>query len=197
MQRSNGSQHNISSIKKLKLHGRPGTIALSERKGSFIEDDMPRNNDSDGREVKAAVSFMVSGVAQEDAQGGVRGEFVGGCGRQVGIAFATEDSKVTIRWGSPKEGMVRRGESEGLGWQNVNQDSRRGKSLDPIGGRHGGLKQQGANNIINRANNAFSFTVLGRGVRAGHAKMNALGEEERPSAGVIKLLSVVALNRLD
>ena len=27
--------------------------------------------------------------------------------------------------------------------------------------------------------------------------MNALGEEERPSAGVIKLLPVVALNRLD
>jgi len=67
VQRSNGSPHNISSIKKLKLHGRPGTIALSERKGSFIEDDMPRNNDSVGREVKAAVSFMVSGVAQEDA----------------------------------------------------------------------------------------------------------------------------------
>jgi len=122
---------------------------------------------------------------------------VGGCGRQVGITFATKDSKVTIRRGCPKEGMVRRGESEGLGWQNVNQDSRRGKSLDPIGGRHGGLKQQGANNIINRANNAFSFTILGRGVRARHAKMNALGEEERPSAGVIKLLPVVALNRLD
>jgi len=73
--------------------------------------------------------------------------------------------------------MVRRGEAEGLGWQDVNQDSRRGKGLDPIGGRHGGLKQQGANNIINRANNAFSFTILGRGVRARHAKMNALGEE--------------------
>ena len=122
---------------------------------------------------------------------------MGGCGRQVGIKFATKDSKVTIRRGCPKEGMVRRGESESLGWQNVNQDNRCGKSLDPIGGRHGGLKQQGANNIINRANNAFSFTVLGRGVRARHAKMNALGEEERPSTGAIKLLPVVALNRLD
>ena len=102
MQRSNWDEHNISSIKKLKLRGRPGTIALSERKGSFIEDDMPRNNDSIGREVKAALSFMVSGVAQEDAQGGARGEFVGGCGRQVGITFATKDSKVTIRRGVPR-----------------------------------------------------------------------------------------------
>ena len=55
---------------------------------------------------------------------------------------------------------MRRGEAEGLGWRDVNQDSRRGKGLDPIGGRHGGLKQQGANNIINRPNDAFSFTVL-------------------------------------
>ena len=92
---------------------------------------------------------------------------------------------------------MRRGEGEGLGRQDVKEGGRRGKGLNPVGGRHGGLKQQGANDIIYRANNTFSFTVLGRGVRAGHAKMNALGEEERPSAGVIKLLPVVALNRLD
>ena len=141
VQRSNGSQHNISSIKKLKLHGRPGTIALSKRKGSFIEDDMPRNNDSVGREVKAALSFMVSGVAQEDAQGGARGEFVGGCGRQVGIAFATEDSKVRISRRCAKEGKMRHGEAKSLGRQNVNQRSGCGEGLNPVGGRHGGLKQ--------------------------------------------------------
>ena len=81
VRRSNRNGHNISSIQKLKVRILAGTIALSEREGSFIEDDMPRNNDSVGREVKAVVSFMVSGVAQEDAQGGARGEFVGGCGR--------------------------------------------------------------------------------------------------------------------
>ena len=92
---------------------------------------------------------------------------------------------------------MRRGEIESLGWQDVEEGSRRGEGLDPVGRRHGGLKQQGANDIIYGANNTFSFTVLRRGIRARHAKMNALGEEERPSAGVIKLLPVVALNRLD
>ena len=64
---------------------------------------------------------------------------------------------------------MRRGEGEGLGRQDVKEGGRRGECLDPVGGRHGGLKQQGANNIIDGANNVFSFTVLWRGVRAGHA----------------------------
>jgi len=68
------------------------------------------------------------------------------------------------------------------------------ESLDPVGWRHGGLKQQGANNIIDGANNAFSFTILRRSVGAGHAEMNAAGEEECPGAGVVKLASVVTLD---
>ena len=39
----------------------------------------------------------------------------------------------------------------------------------------------------------FSFTVLRRGVEAGHAEMDALGEEERAGTGVVKLFPVVAL----
>jgi hypothetical protein len=46
-------------------------------------------------------------------------------------------------------------------------------------------------------NNLFSFTVLRRGVRAGHAKVNALGEEEVLGAGVVKLFPVVALYSFD
>ena len=88
-------------------------------------------------------------------------------------------------------------ENKGLGWQDVKQPCRGGECLDPIRGGHGHLEQQGANNIINRANNTFSFTVLGRGVRAGHAKMNALGEKEGTGTGVIELFPVVTLNRLD
>jgi hypothetical protein len=43
------------------------------------------------------------------------------------------------------------------------------KSCGPKVRRDGCLNQQGANNIIDGANNAFSFTVLGGGVRARHA----------------------------
>jgi len=37
------------------------------------------------------VSLVMSGIAKEDTQGGARSEFVGSCGRQVGITFATEN----------------------------------------------------------------------------------------------------------
>ena len=92
---------------------------------------------------------------------------------------------------------MRRGETESLGRQNVDQRSGRGESLNPVKGRHGGLKQQGANDIIYGANNTFSFTVLRRGIRAGHAKMNAPRKEESASAGVVKLFAIIALNGLD
>jgi len=57
--------------------------------------------------------------------------------------------------------------------------------------------QKGANNIISRANNAFSFTVLGGGVGTGHAQVDAVGQEERAGTGVIELFAVVALDCLD
>ena len=63
MRRSNRSGHNISSIKKLKVRGKARAIALGKRKGSFIEDDVLGDDDSIGREVKVAVSFVMSGVA--------------------------------------------------------------------------------------------------------------------------------------
>jgi hypothetical protein len=43
---------------------------------------------------------------------------------------------------------MRRGEAKSLGRKNVNQRSGCGEGLNPVGGRHGGLKQQGANDII-------------------------------------------------
>ena len=46
-------------------------------------------------------------------------------------------------------------------------------------------------------NHMLSFTVLGGSIGARHAKVDAIGEEERAGAGVIKLLAVVALNCLD
>jgi len=53
------------------------------------------------------------------------------------------------------------------------------------------------NNIIDRVNNVFGFTVLRRGVRARHAKMDALREEEVAGTRVVKLFPVVTLDSLD
>ena len=46
-------------------------------------------------------------------------------------------------------------------------------------------------------NNAFSFTVLGGGIRARHAQVDAVCQEERASVRVVKLLTVVTLHCLD
>ena len=126
---------------------------LSIWKGRLIKDDMTRDDQTVGREVKAAVSFVMSRITQEDTEGGARREFVGSCGRQVGVTFASKDAQVIIHQRCAIEGAVWRGELEGLGWQNVNQNGHRRESLGPVGRRHGGLKQQGANYIIEGANN--------------------------------------------
>ena len=113
---------------------------------------------------------MMSGIAKEDAQGGARGEFLWSCGGEVWITLATENPKVIIRRGFSQKGEVWRGEVEGLGWQDVNQRGRRGEGLNLVGGGHGCLKQQGANDIIYGVNNTFSFTILRRGVGTRHSK---------------------------
>jgi hypothetical protein len=115
-------------------------IPLSERKGSLIKDDVSGDDYLVGRHVKAAISFVVSRVTKKDTQDKMRSEFVGGCGRQVRIAFATKDSEVCVSRWCAKEGKMRRGEAKSLGRQNVNQRSGCGESLDPVGRRHGGLK---------------------------------------------------------
>jgi hypothetical protein len=61
----------------------------------------------------------------------------------------------------------------------------------------GRLNEQGANDIIDGANNAFSFTVLGRGVRARHVEVDAMRGEESAGAEVVKLAAIVALNPLN
>ena len=97
MRRSNRNRHNISSIQKLKVRIPAGTITLSKRKGSFIEDDMPRDDDSICGEINAAVSFLMSGVAKEDTESGARGEFVDSSGRDVRLTFVAKDPKMIVR----------------------------------------------------------------------------------------------------
>ena len=97
VRRSNRNGHNISSIQKLKVRIPAGTIAFSERKVSFIEDDMPRDDESICGEVKAAVSFVMSGVAKEGTESGVGSEFVDSSGREVRVTFAAKDPKMIVR----------------------------------------------------------------------------------------------------
>jgi hypothetical protein len=59
------------------------------------------------------------------------------------------------------------------------------------------LKEQRAYNIIDCVKSTLGFTILLRGVWAGHEENGTVGEEERASRGVVKLTAIVALDGFD
>ena len=137
------------------------------------------------------------GIPEKDTQGRSRGEFVGSSGGEIGVAATPEDTEVVIRGWRPVEHHVWGGEVECLGGKNVKEEGCGGKSLNPIGWGDTGLKQEGTNNIIDGTNNAFSFTVLRRGIRTGHPELDAVGEEEGMGSMIVELASIIALNTLN
>jgi hypothetical protein len=61
----------------------------------------------------------------------------------------------------------------------------------------GSLNQQSADDIVNRMNNAFSFTILWGRVKTRHLELCAVRQEEDSGGRVIKLTPVVALDSFD
>jgi hypothetical protein len=59
------------------------------------------------------------------------------------------------------------------------------------------LNQQSADDIVNRMNNTFSFTILWGRVRTRHSELCAVRQEEDAGGRVVKLTSVVALDSFD
>jgi hypothetical protein len=53
------------------------------------------------------------------------------------------------------------------------------------------------NDIVNRMNNTFSFTILLGRVRTRHPELCAIRQEEEVGGRVVKLTSVVALDSFD
>ena len=68
---------------------------------------MTRDDDSIGGTVKAAVSLVVSGVAEKNTECRTRHKLVGCCGSEVWIVSATKDPKVIVRRRNPVKGEVR------------------------------------------------------------------------------------------
>jgi hypothetical protein len=80
--------------KRIEVGGWGGGI--SKGKNLLIKDNMVRDDDVVGKEVKALVPLVVRGVTEEEITSGVGGELVWGSDRGVGIARTTIDSKVDI-----------------------------------------------------------------------------------------------------
>jgi hypothetical protein len=58
----------------------------------------------------------------------------------------------------------------------------------------GNLDKQNADDIVNRTNNTFNFTILRGCVWARHLELCVIRQEEDPGRRVVKLTPVVALD---
>jgi hypothetical protein len=74
--------------------GREGEICL-------IKINVLRDNDVVGGEIKTPVTFVVSGLSEENIAGGPRCQFVGGFGGDIRIAGTTEHAQVLIGGATP------------------------------------------------------------------------------------------------
>ena len=90
-------------------------------------------------------------------------------GGEIGVALATEDTKVLICWRGAKQSLMWGEVVECLGWEDIQQVSCCMECFNLERGGSCCLKQKRANNVVGSTNYALNFTVLGGGVEAGHA----------------------------
>jgi hypothetical protein len=92
--------------------GRDGEICL-------IKNNVSRDDDVVGGEIKTPVTFVVSGVSEENTSGEPRCQFVGGFDGEIRIAGTTKHTQVLIRGGDSIEGEVWAGHANHLGGEVV------------------------------------------------------------------------------
>ena len=72
-----------------------------------------------------------------------------------------------------------------------------GKGINPIGGGHGSLEEQGAGDIVGGTKHVLGFAILLRGIGTRHAERNTFSKKESTRRRVVKLTAVVTLYRFD
>jgi hypothetical protein len=156
-----------------------------------------RDDNVVGGEIKASITFVVSGVSEENTSGGSGCQFVSGFGREIRIADTTEHVQVLIGGGDSMEDEVWTGCADCLGGEAVQQICGGVEPFYPVASRNRSLKKQGTRHIIDGANDAFDFTVLWRSVGTRYPQKDPFGGEEYMRGGVIKLTAIVALYGFD
>jgi len=68
---------------------------------------MTRDDDPIRGAIKAAVSLVMSRVAEKDTECGARCKLMRGCGSEVRVACTTKDPKVVVCRQDPVKGEVR------------------------------------------------------------------------------------------
>jgi hypothetical protein len=156
---------------------------------------MARDDNFPCLEVEATITTVLRWIAEKDTFSCTRGEFVSGGGECVDVTEATKDSQVLVARCMAEEGVVWCGVWVGGGWANVYKIGSCVECLGPECGWHGCLEKKSSDDIIGCANGAFGLAVLLRGVGAGEAVENAIGATEGIEIRVVKLFTIVALER--
>jgi hypothetical protein len=89
------------------------------------------------------------------------------CG-EVGIANTVEHTQVLIQGCNTVKSGIRAGDADRFGREAIQQVRSGMEPFNPIMSQHRGLKQQGADHIIDGMKSVLDFTVLRRGVWIGH-----------------------------
>ena len=99
-------------------------------------------------------------------------------GGEIRVSSAPENTEMIVGGVDAEESEVRSGVSNRLGGQTVEVGGS-GEGLSPVVSRKGGLKEQGAHDIVRCANHALSPTILRRRVGARHAEVDTAREREK------------------
>jgi hypothetical protein len=80
---------------------------------------------------------------------------------------------------------------------NVKEESCGGEGIRPKAWWHVGMEQEGADAIVEGAEDAFSTTILLRSVGTREMEDSAMSSEEYVNSEVVKLFSIVGLKGMD
>jgi hypothetical protein len=96
-----------------------GWGGASNGKHIFVEDDMTRDDDAMGGEVKTVIPLLVRGVAKKEATSGAWRQLMRTSSGSVGIASTTEHAEMVVGGGCAVWGEVRGGVTHRLRWEVV------------------------------------------------------------------------------
>jgi hypothetical protein len=105
--------------------------------------------------------------------------------------------QVLIRGGDSMEGEVWVGHADRFGGEVIQQICGGVAPFYPVASRNRSLKKQGAQHIINGAEDALVFIILWRSVGRRHPQKYPFGDEECARGYIIELMTIVALDDFD
>jgi hypothetical protein len=162
----------------IKIRVGRGCAGGGEREDGLIEHHMARDEDPLGGKVKATVPLVIRGVPEEDTESRTGCQFVwsGGCG--VRVTRTPEDAKVIVPRRGTEKSVVWCGSGTGNGRKTVKEIGGGVQALSPEASRKRCLEQKSAHGVVSDANHALSLAILRGGIRARHAQLDTVREEE-------------------